>query len=560
MSEQIEFFSSQSESAFGESAYDEAQAGHSNHEQTSIEASAFVKYYGAKNPLTPSRYSRDEMNLAEFPLSVLSTRVSPNKKTLEFEDTIYDKNGQPVKRQWIITAADKFGLPTASDDEVLLGLLKISVDKGLDQRKVYFTRYELLKALRWSTEGRSYKRLTNALDRLSGVRIKASNSFYDNDSKGFSTRNFGIIDEYEINSGKSLNPKPSFFVWSEVLHKSFRSGFIKKLDFDYFLKLESAVSKRLYRFLDKHFWYRSKFSMNLFTLAHEKIGVSRTYKYPSSLRQQIDPAVEELVASGFLSHVEYSGKGQGTEVTFYAAGENGRRKERRGRAVSDPHPHRVNLSAHGQAFNSGQLASPSMASPSRPSTPEIDGVPVVEGVRRGVSSLVEKLTARGIVQKQAERLSYQIELNECEQRAEEILKYFDKLVRERSSSISRNAPGFLYRALEKPWDFSLPSDQPQQSKTQKSRSSKEFPKRISRPEDLELRYLTERKREISRLQGQLEPEMLKSLEQEVAEALQNIKDLVSDSGFKEAVRHGVDEKIAKLFAVPSFDEWVKSRR
>ena len=42
----------------------------------------------------------------------------------------------------------------------------------LRSRKVHFTRYELLKILRWTTEGRSYSRLQNALDRLSGVRIK----------------------------------------------------------------------------------------------------------------------------------------------------------------------------------------------------------------------------------------------------------------------------------------------------------------------------------------------------------------------------------------------------
>ena len=76
--------------------------------------------------------ARDEMNLAEFPLTVLSTRVNSNVKTLEFSDTIFDKKGKPIKRSWIITAADKFGLPTSSDDEVLLGLLKLTVDQNLN--------------------------------------------------------------------------------------------------------------------------------------------------------------------------------------------------------------------------------------------------------------------------------------------------------------------------------------------------------------------------------------------------------------------------------------------
>ena len=77
------------------------------------ESTWFTPPVVVKPALNSNRLSRDEMNLAEFPLSVLSTRVSPGKKTLEFEDSVLDKNGHPVKRQWIITAADKFGLPTA---------------------------------------------------------------------------------------------------------------------------------------------------------------------------------------------------------------------------------------------------------------------------------------------------------------------------------------------------------------------------------------------------------------------------------------------------------------
>lgn len=257
------------------------------------------------------------MNLAEFPLTVLSKRADPSVKTLEFSDTVKGKNGDVINRKWIITGADKFGLPTSSDDEVLLGLLKLTADDGLRSQKVYFTRYELLRILRWTTEGRSYSRLQNALDRLSGVRIKATNAFYDNETKLHSTRNFGILDAYEINDGRDT--RPSFFTWSEVLFKSFQVGFIKKLDLDFYLDLQSAVSKRLYRYLDKHFWYRSRMQVNLFVLAHEKIGISRNYMYASSLRQQLEPALEELREKGLLAEFEFIGKGKATDVILTAA-------------------------------------------------------------------------------------------------------------------------------------------------------------------------------------------------------------------------------------------------
>ena len=551
------------------------------------ESTWFASPVVVKPTLNSNRLSRDEMNLAEFPLSVLSTRVSPGKKTLEFEDSVLDKNGHPVKRQWIITAADKFGLPTASDDEVLLGLLKISVDRGLNERKVYFTRYELLKTLNWSTEGRSYKRLTNALDRLSGVRIKASNSFYDNESKAFSTRNFGIIDEYEINSGKTQNPKPSFFVWSEVLHKSFSSGFIKKLDFDFFLSLESAVSKRLYRFLDKHFWYRARFQMNLFTLAHEKIGVSRTYKYPSSLRQQIDPAVEELVKAGFLSHVEYQGRGKATEIVFFAAPDHGRRSEKPKKGFIEKR----------EEMTQGSLShrTPAMTSNSAPVLQDIDGntrrVAMDDAETLSSSSLeaqmYDEVCKRGVHPTQAVRLIRSIFEAGDEQRAIEIIQHFDNLVSEGSPRVSRNAPGFLFRALEKPQEFSLPRenvrgrqslgrqswqegradnyrhDNHQQFGTQplnKAKGTSLAQRGGDTDLALQTEYLKQRKREISRLRGEVEPSILEKLEGEVRVALEKIKGLVTESGFEETVQHGVDEKIAKLCVVPTFDEWLRTRK
>ena len=34
----------------------------------------------------------------------------------------------------------------------------------------------------------------------------------------------------------------------------------------------------------------------------------------ASLRQQLDPAVEELIAAGFLRNCEYQGRGKATEI------------------------------------------------------------------------------------------------------------------------------------------------------------------------------------------------------------------------------------------------------
>jgi len=487
------------------------------------------------------------MNLAEFPLTVLSKRSDPSVKTLEFSDHVKGKNGDLINRKWIITGADKFGLPTSSDDEVLLGLLKLTADDGLRSRKVHFTRYELLRILRWTTEGRSYTRLQNALDRLSGVRIKASNAFYDNESKLHSTRNFGIIDAYEINDGRDT--RPSFFTWSEVLFKSFQVGFIKKLDLDFYLDLESAVSKRLYRYLDKHFWYRSRIQVNLFTLAHEKIGVSRNYVYASSLRQQIEPALEELKNRGILSEYDFCGKGKSTEVIMVAA-------------------HAPKRTVPTQATEAERVSADKKRE-------DLSEEALVERVR---AALIE----RGLAEKQSFKLTSG-QGSATLERILLIIARFDELISSRSPLVSKSPTGFLYRAVERPFEFVLPGEKRQKqgelnlesdrgTSDQRGRSKAGGEGSLGGDRDradgsakrfmklnLEVQYLTERKETLDQVLARSSAKDTEKIHQEVEKALAKLRAHISPQRFAEAVQHGVEQRLLDSYGFPEFDVWAQNR-
>jgi hypothetical protein len=416
--------------------------------QNSIEIVSSDNKNEARQEL-PILASRDEMNLAEFPLAVLSTRIDHSLKTLEFRDTQRLPNGDTIERQWIITGADKFGLPTSTDDDVLLGLMRLSMDQGFRYQKVFFTRYELLKILRWSTEGRSYSRLTKSLDRLSGVRIRAANAFFDNSLKAHQTKNFGIIDAYEINDGRglrSLEPsesKQSFFIWSDVLFNSFQAGFIKKLDLNFYFTLKSAVSRRLYRYLDKHFYYKSSIEKPLASLAFEKLGLSRNYKYISQIKQQIEPACEELVNLGFLSSFEFSGQGASTVIRFHA--------DTTARITkSKPEIRRI---PEAKIVNSSSTTKQPRKQISRNPVKVTGEVGTKHDIQR--NTLVEALLSRGIHYTQARRLL--AKRSEAELfNIDNIISYYDHLVETNDVKISRNRVGFLYRAVEFPYKFTIP--------------------------------------------------------------------------------------------------------
>lgn len=498
-----------------------------------------------------SRLSRDEMNLAEFPLTVLSKRVDPSVKTLEFHDAVRGKNGETIKREWIITGADKFGLPTSSDDEVLLGLLKLTADEGLINRRVTFTRYELLKILRWTTEGRSYTRLQNALDRLSGVRIKATNAFYDNESKLHSTRNFGIIDAYEINDGRDT--RASFFTWSDVLFKSFQVGFIKKLDLNFYLDLQSAVTKRLYRYLDKHFWYRSRLQVNLFTLSHEKVGISRNYKYASSLRQQLEPALEELVNKGLLLSFEFLGKGASTDVIIIAA--HGVKKPIQV-AAENSHIHQMQSSSEHQT-TLGTDVFRSQSSLQLQDRSQVDS-DESQDLRERVK---EELTRRGVVKTQAARLTASFDVTRLE-RTQAIIAYFDHLVYSKSHLVSRSPAGFLYRAVEKGDEFVLPQERRNEntSNTPLSKpknSNGRSTGRHTTHEQLEIEYLKVRQETLDKLKDRVLTSEIETVRTEVLSALSKLQAHISPQRFIEAVDHAVDQRLLEAHGFSDFDTWVR---
>lgn len=269
---------------------------------------------------------KDEMNLAEYPITLLAYRNTSNIKTIEISDTITGENGRPVKREWIVTGSDKFGLPLAQDNDVLLALLAIGKEQGFIEPKIYFSSFRLLNILKWGTDGRAYRRMEEALDRLCGVRVKADHAFYDNVKKGYHTVNFGILDSYDLfdSPGRKKHNQEglpfSYVVLNSKFFQSIKTGYIKSLDLKTYFKIEGSVTKRLFRYLEKKRYDGKRlFGINLFTLAYTHIGFEKaTYKYASNIKQKLDPAHSELIQVGFLKSAEYQRTSDGaSEKVIY---------------------------------------------------------------------------------------------------------------------------------------------------------------------------------------------------------------------------------------------------
>lgn len=261
----------------------------------------------------------DEMNLAEFPLSMIGERVPEGVDCLVFEDEATDpKTCQRIVQRITVRGQAPFGLPTSVDDEVLMGCLRATKEAGFVSRRVDFEPASFLRAMRWKTDGPAYARLRRALDRYSTLSVVSEGAYWHKGKHKPVRDVVGILDRWQ-SSGRDPDtglPERAFFVWGDFMWESFEARNLRNLDYDFLLGLESAVSRRAYRFLGKRFYHAKCVRMGLKHYAVNKIGLSDK-NHNGQIKATLKKAHTELEQKGFC-RAEYVGRGPEAEVVYHA--------------------------------------------------------------------------------------------------------------------------------------------------------------------------------------------------------------------------------------------------
>jgi hypothetical protein len=249
-----------------------------------------------------------EGNFEDLPyFSVGNTRRGDG--VIEYRNEIRSGDGQVLKQTWVVRALSGLGLPGTLDQDVYVALLQIIERQGAvpDDGWLSFSLYEMVNLLNRSHGGRDYQQVKVSLDRLAGTRIQSKNAFYRKSSESFVTDTFSLLDHVQhsevsdSNGGKADRTRVKL---SDYFVESYNSDYLKGLDVDFYYSLNSAVAKRLYRFIDKKRNHRHRWEVELFAL-RDRIPLSN-YKYPSKIKEKLAPAHDELMEKGFLESVRYS--------------------------------------------------------------------------------------------------------------------------------------------------------------------------------------------------------------------------------------------------------------
>lgn len=379
---------------------------------------------------------RDSSQFAEFPLAILSDSAPKHLKTIEFEDEIEDwGSGKTLRRKVAITGSDKWGLPTAKDEEVLLAIVQITkIANDFTNPEVRFTKRHVMEILGWPLTGWAFRRVEESLHRWKGVSIHYFNAWRDNENKTWQNSvALGVIEYSEIEKYSSDKRSAtvradtsSCIIWNSKLFQSLKTGYVKKLDFGIYRSLKRPVSKRAFRFLDKRFYHSTHWEFDLRVFACEKLGLSRSYD-TGQLKERLQLAFDELQEIGFIKPVSY-------------------RK-------SKPKHWTVSVSKKEPACS-----------------PELVD---------SQSKLIEELTARQV----GEEMAVSLIKKYPEAYVREKLQFFDGLIAKSDKRIDKNPPGFLVAAIQKNFKAPLPKRKsPSQADGKRARSS--IPKACPTPEEM----------------------------------------------------------------------------
>jgi len=178
------------------------------------------------------------------------------------------------------------GLPTIFDKDILLycgSLLMEEINKGnVPPKTLRISSHDLLIATNRNTDGRGYKRLKDALDRLKGVSVKTNIKT----NKREVINAFGLIESYTIVESSRVKKRMvkleitlSDWFYNSVLGKE-----VLTINRDYF-RLRKALERRLYEIARKYCGKQEQWQISLKKLKERTGSTSHLDKFRFFIRE-----------------------------------------------------------------------------------------------------------------------------------------------------------------------------------------------------------------------------------------------------------------------------------
>ena len=257
---------------------------------------------------------KSEVNLLTLPFFALSRKGLSQKTTTVYRNEIV-RDGKKLEIFWQVTANTKYGYPGPFDKEVHKVVEQIITERiereGLPLRNPISigSIYEICHRMGISTQGKNYRKIKEALRRITLTGVESRGAFYSKDRKKWVEDVFNLYDRV-IFKGEELPDgtvaETNYLFLSTWYLENINALYVKPLDYNYYRTLKSTIAQRLYELLGVKFYgalqagytylrYRYSALCDLLPITRQA--------YLSKAKEKLNPAHLELKDTGFLSKV-----------------------------------------------------------------------------------------------------------------------------------------------------------------------------------------------------------------------------------------------------------------
>ena len=263
---------------------------------------------------------RAEVNLLTLPFFALSRKGLKNIEEISYHDVV-TRDGKRVEIFWRVSANVRQGFPGPFDKEVHKAIEQILSERlrsrplPLENPIPLGSLYELCRRMGINSSGKNYRRIKEALKRITLTGVESRGAFYCR-GRGQWVEDVFHLYERVVFKGERLEDgtvaDQNYLYLGSWYLQNINALYLKPLDYAYYRGLRSTVARRLYELLGVKFYgllrrrgggaqpriqYRYSTLCQLLPLTRQR--------HPSKAREKLGPAHEELIETGFLADVEW---------------------------------------------------------------------------------------------------------------------------------------------------------------------------------------------------------------------------------------------------------------
>jgi len=280
-----------------------------------------------------------EVNLLVFPFFALSKKGLKKKTKTEYK-SIVKRGNEKIKILWQVTSNSEFGYPGPFDMKIHRTIKQIISEILKENGKVenpipLGSLYSLFKRASIDIGGKEYRKIKQALVRITTTSIKSKGAFYSKKRKEWIEDVFHLYDRV-VFKGKTLPngeiADTNYLFLGSWYLQSLNSFYIKPIDYNYLQSLKSKIASRLYEILGVKFYGLRNKRENFICYKYSKLCQLlpiTSFKQISRAKQQMNPAHKELKETSFLLDYKWD-KNSGKEwLIYYWPGERAKKEMKR---------------------------------------------------------------------------------------------------------------------------------------------------------------------------------------------------------------------------------------